>query len=433
MTRPVTVADMLAARDARAARQDDFRQRHGTALVSFTMNIAGEIKVDAPIQRAFTEGVRRIRRELERMHAPVLEHMEHTPFTGCEALWAVDADAALLKERMCRIEDADALGRLFDIDVIDADGRHLSRNTERPCLICGEPVRVCARSRAHSAAELSQRAHEIIDAHFQAAFVCRIGEMAQKALLFEAMITPKPGLVDCQNSGAHRDMDLFSFAGSACALRPYFEECVRIGIDGADPARLQYAGMQAEDAMLAAAGANTHKGAIFALGILCCAAGGCGEGRDLTAILAKAAELGKFFLRQMTASSKAETGGETQFRQYGLTGARGEAASGFRSVREIGLPALEAALAQGASLQQAGKAALLALMACVMDSNIIRRAGMDVQHWVMAEAARLQHSFTDDDLAALDAEMIRRNISPGGSADLLAVTLFLHFISRKEA
>ena len=433
MTRPVTVADMLAARDARAARQADFRQRHASPMISFTMNIAGEIKVDAAIQRAFAEGVRRIRRELERMHAPVHEYAEHTPFTGCEALWAVEADAALLKARMQQIEESCALGRLFDIDVIDGDGRHLSRNTERPCLICGGPVRVCARSRTHSAQELFRRAHEIIDEHCRAAFVCCIGEMAQKALLFEAMITPKPGLVDCQNSGAHRDMDLFSFAGSACALRPYFEECVRIGIDGADPARLQYAGMQAEDAMLAAAGANTHKGAIFALGILCCAAGCCGEGSDLTAILAKAAELGEFFLRQMTASGKGETGGETQFRQYGLTGARGEATSGFLSVREIGLPALEAALAQGASLQQAGKAALLALMARVMDSNIIRRAGMDVQHWVMAEAARLQHNFTDDDLAALDAEMIRRNISPGGSADLLAVTLFLHFISRKEA
>ena len=90
-------------------------------------------------------------------------------------------------------------------------------------------------------------------------------------------------------------------------------------------------------------------------------------------------------------------------------------------------------MAQGASLQQAGKSALLALMAHVMDSNIIRRAGMDAQRWVMAEAARLQQGFSDADLSALDAEMIRRNISPGGSADLLAVTLFLHFISLKEA
>ena len=325
------------------------------------------------------------------------------------------------------------MGRLFDIDVMDTDGTHLSRGTERTCLICGGPVRACARSRTHSAEALYAKAQEIIREHFQAQYARKVAQCAQRALLYEAITTPKPGLVDRMNNGAHQDMDLFSFASSACVLRPYFEACVRIGMDGADPARLQYAGMQAEDAMLAAAGANTHKGAIFALGILCCAIGGCGEGSGLDAILTKAAELGEFFLRQMTGSDKAVTGGETQFRQYGLTGARGEAASGFRSVRDIGLPALEAALAQGASLQQAGKSALLALMAHVMDSNIIRRAGMDAQRWVMAEAARLQQGFSDADLSALDAEMIRRNISPGGSADLLAVTLFLHFVSLKEA
>ena len=429
MTRPVTVADMLAARDARVARQADLRQQHGAPLVSFTMNIAGETKVDADIRRAFDEGVRRIQRELARMNAPVLAFVEQTAFTGCEALWAVEADAALLKARMQQIEESCALGRLFDIDVINSDGMHLSRENERPCLICGGPVRACARSRKHSAQELFQRAHEIMDAHFRETFVCHIGETAQKALLFEALTTPKPGLVDCHNSGAHQDMDLFSFASSACALRPYFEACVRIGLDGANPERLQYAGMQAEDAMLAAAGANTHKGAIFALGILCGAVGCCGERSGLDAILAKAAELGDYFLRQMTTSSSDETGGVQQFREYGLTGARGEAASGFRSVRKIALPVLQEKLAAGASLQHAGKAALLALMAHVMDSNVIRRGGMGAQQWMRDEAARLlQQGFSDDELSALDTEMIRRNISPGGSADLLAVTLFLHFI-----
>ena len=185
MNRPVTVADMLAARDARVARQADFRQRYGVALVSFTMNIAGGIKVDEAIRRAFAEGVQRIRRELARMSAPVLAYAERTPFTGCEALWAVDMDAALLKARMQQIEESCDLGRLFDIDVIDADGSHLSRHTERPCLICGGPVRACARSRTHSADELFRKAHEIIDDHFRTAFVCRIGELGQKALLFE--------------------------------------------------------------------------------------------------------------------------------------------------------------------------------------------------------------------------------------------------------
>lgn len=433
MTRPVTVADMLAARDARVARQADFRKTHHAPLVSFTMNIAGEIKVDTAIHRAFDEGLRRISRELERMQAPVLTYAQSTAFTGCEALWAVDAEAAQLKSRMCQIEESDELGRLFDIDVIDTDGTHLSRDSERPCLICGGPVRACARSRTHSAAELFQRAHDIINDHFRSYFIRRIGEMAQKALLFEALVTPKPGLVDCHNSGAHRDMGLFSFAGSACALRSYFEGCVRIGMEGADPARLQYAGMQAEDAMLAAAGANTHKGAIFALGILCCAAGKCGEQADLTAILASTGALGRYYLRQMESSVSAATGGEVQYRTLGLTGARGEAAGGFRMVVEGSLPALEKALQCGASLQEAGLHALVHLLAHVQDSNVIRRTGLDGQQWLTRQARLLlENGWTQADLIRLDEACIHRNISPGGCADLLAVTYFLHFIKSRE-
>lgn len=436
MSSPVTVQDMLRARDERAARQADFLNRYGVAVVSFTMNVAGEIKVDGEIRRAFDEGVRCIRRELARMHAPVLADFVHAPFTGCEALWAVDAAPELLKKHMQLIEESCPLGRLFDIDVIDAKGQHLSREQERSCLICGGPVRACARSRAHSVQQLSQRTHEIIEIHFREKLICRVGELAQKALLFEAALTPKPGLVDCRNNGAHQDMDLFSFISSACVLRPYFEECVRIGLKGGDPDRLQYAGLQAEDAMLAAAGANTHRGAIFALGILCCATGCCNGEASRDAVLARAAAIGAYYLSQMAGSDTAETGGERQFRQYGLTGARGEAAAGFPSVMKIALPVLEAQIARGASLQQASKTALLHLMAAVKDSNIIRRAGMSGQVWVSEQAAQLLHQgFTDDGLLALDEEMIRRNISPGGSADLLAVTLFLYFMKhpREEA
>ena len=197
------------------------------------------------------------------MERRVLAFEKTLAFTGCEALWAVGGDAETLKRGMCVLEEADALGRLFDIDVIDENGVHLTRGGERKCLICGGPVRACARSRAHSGTELYEKANQIIREHFQETFVRQIGEMAQKALLFEALTTPKPGLVDCENNGAHSDMDLFSFASSACALRPYFVRCVQLGMDNASARQLQYEGMLAEDAILAAAHANTHKGAVF--------------------------------------------------------------------------------------------------------------------------------------------------------------------------
>lgn len=430
--RRVSVQDMLDARDQRAARQQAFLSRHAVPLISFTMNIAGDVKCDPLIERAFREGIRRVERELERMGAAAVEKIETVSFTGCEMLWAVRFDAQALKRRMCLIEESDALGRLFDLDVIAADGSHLSRGSERSCLICHSPARACARSRAHSAQELYERAHSIIRTHFRERFARSIAEKAQRALLCEAVITPKPGLVDCRNSGAHSDMDLFSFLSSASSLRPYFETCVRLGMDGADEAKLQYAGMLAEDDMFTAAQANTHKGAIFSLGILCMACGRCGEGADLNEILQSAAEIGTFYLRELEMKKTAFTGGEQQYRQYGLTGARGEAASGFQSAAAIGLPALKKALAEGKTLEQAGCFALLNLMAQVHDSNIIRRAGMEGQQWAMQQA---RDALWDQapDLSTMDERFIERNISPGGSADLLAVTLFLSFLENAQA
>lgn len=432
--RRVGVEDMLRARDARAERQQTLLNKYHAPLISFTMNIAGEIKYDEEIRRAFEEGLRRILPQTERMSAPVLDHIITIDFTGCEALFAVQADASLLKERMCLIEEADALGRLFDIDVLDASGNHLSRGAERPCLICGAPARACARSRAHTASELFEKAHSIIHAHFQEEFFRQIGESAQRALLHEALTTPKPGLVDCENSGAHTDMNLLHFADSACTLRPYFERCARMGAEGASFQQLQYTGQQAEDAMFTSVGVNTHKGAIFSLGILCYAAGSCGEHAALDAILQKSADLGACFLEQMKKNARSETGGEVQYRQYGLTGARGEAASGFQSVRTIALPAIKEALASGKTLHQAGLYALMHLMKTVQDSNIIRRAGLDGQAFVMQQAQwALVEGCREETLREINQSFVQRNISPGGSADLLAATYFLYFLENRIA
>lgn len=431
--RHVEVADMLRARDERAMRQRELLEKYGAPLVSFTMNIAGSIKNNRWIRRAFLEGVRRIERQLERAEFAVLDCVKVDACTGCEALWAVRANAAALKARMCIVEEADALGRLFDVDVLDEHGEHLSRGSERKCLICGQNVRACARSRAHSADELFEKAHEIVAQFFREQFTLCVAETAQRALLWEAITTPKPGLVDRENSGAHRDMDLFHFLDSACALREYFAECVRIGQTGGDFVRLQYSGQDAEDAMRRAAGVNTHKGAIFSLGILCCAVGICGEGAGREAILERAASLGQCAMADFGSMQAARTGGEWQYRQYGLTGARGEAASGFASVQKIALPALERAISEGKSLEEAGLHALLALMAQVQDSNIIRRSGMEGQAWAQAQArALLATGFSQDDLRRMNERFVEKNISPGGSADLLAVTYFLWFLEQKD-
>lgn len=437
-TRAVGVADVLHARDMRAERQRRLLEKWGAPLISFTMNIAGSIKRDGLIERAFLEGAARVEAALKAHRAAVLEEIRTAAFTGCEQLWAVRAPAEDLKAWMRAIEEADALGRLFDLDVIDGGGRRLSRTEERKCLICGGPVRACARNRAHSAEALYHRAREIIAAHFDDVRAVRIGMCAERALLLEALVTPKPGLVDRANSGAHRDMDLFSFASSACALRHWFETCARTGMrlrgSEAEAAfeALRAAGVRAEAAMLrASGGANTHRGALFSLGLICCAAGMEDDGADAEAILRRAGEISAPALRELRAmdAQSASSAGERQYVSLGLSGARGEAAAGFPSVRQIALPALRRARAAGKNENDAGVDALLQLMARVEDSNVLHRGGEDALHALQARARELcENGAGEAEVRAFDGELIRANLSPGGCADLLAAAYCALFL-----
>ncbi len=433
------VMDVLQARDRRAARQQAMLNRHAAPLVSFTMNIAGEIKLDELILQAFHEGVHRVQAQLNCHGAAILEERQRIAFTGCEYLCCVRAEAASLKKWMQAIEEADPLGRLFDLDVIDPSGKRLSRGYERRCLICGNSARSCARARSHPAQEVYLRARSIIQEHFNRRRAAAIARCAQQALLCEALVTPKPGLVDRENSGAHSDMDIFSFGMSAAALHGYFEACAMLGMDmdltnhgAADVLEaLRLLGRHAEKAMLQAAGANTHKGAIFSLGILCCAAAMAGEEE----LLSKAASLAKPALVELASLTpdRAHTGGEQQYLSLGITGVRGEAAAGFPSVKNVALPALENALASGKSINDAGLAALVALMAQVLDSNVIRRGGMPAQQRVHARAQEmLAEGFDAAALRQLNDAFIREGISPGGCADLLAIAYFLHFYACEQ-
>lgn len=277
----------------------------------------------------------------------------------------------------------------------------------------------------------------------EAAFARQLGALAHQALLVEAELTPKPGLVDAVNDGSHRDMTLTSFQASAKALHPYFEAFVFAGIRAADePAAealmpLRALGLEAERAMLAATGnVNTHKGAIFAFGLLLGAAGRLwSQGHSLT-IEALCAVAGSFVsgLVQSELSERVKTAnsaGEYIFHRYGLTGARGEAESGFRSARDWSLPAYRRALEAGFDEESALLAALVALMANNDDTNLVARGGIEGLAFVKAEAQQLTPlSLCGPDafkaqLVSMDVRLISRNLSPGGSADLLAVTWFL--------
>ena len=452
----MTVPDMMTARDARAQAQRVLLARYpGAAVVCLCMNIAGPIKRTENIERAFAWGAAQVKAVLA-PYETLFDAAIHEK-TGPEAMICVRADAKAVKRRLCALEDGEALGRLLDIDVIAPDGGKISRTDiglpARRCLLCDKPAPVCARSRAHSVDALFERANAIIDAHFEDTFAKRTAENAQRALLCEVAVTPKPGLVDRHNAGAHKDMDVFTFIHSACALRPYFETCARIGLaHRAGDAQacfdaLRVPGLLAEDAMRrATGGVNTHKGAIFSLGIACASLGmGYGAPLDVHEALMRCGAMTGAQMRRELAEAKtgqARTFGEVIYQKAGIGGVRTEAAGGFASVREIALPRFRAALAAGLSLNDAALCALVALMAGTQDTNAVRRGGeagasamrseaqaMDGEIACALEAGELSKKIgrLKDELADWDERMSAAGISPGGCADLLAMALFMVF------
>lgn len=430
--RAVPLEDMLAARDARAARQKAWLDRYRVPLLCLTLNVAGPIKVTEWIHKGFEEAVRLTQAQLHRHAVPVRAFLRTEAFTGLEAMWAADSDAPALKRMLCRIEAHGRFGRLLDLDVIGTDGDKISREdiglAPRRCLLCGGEAAACARSRAHSVAELFGETEQILRAYFEDAYADRVAGLCVRALLYEVAVTPKPGLVDRHNSGAHKDMHFFTFLDSASTLWPYFRACVQTGLrakrpDGAFDA-LRYPGMLAEDEMLRATGGiNAHKGAIFSLGILAGALGlrwAQGLPFDAEAVCALGAEMTQKALLGEIAAKE------------GPGGARAEAASGFPSALRVGLPALKRALGEGLSLDEAGAYALCALMGAVEDANVLRRGGAARAAALRDAAQTLLAGFSLARMREMDAELIAAGLSPGGCADLLAVSFLLWFLEKEE-
>jgi triphosphoribosyl-dephospho-CoA synthase len=193
----------------------------------------------------------------------------------------------------------------------------------------------------------------------------------------------------------------------------------------------------------ATAGVNTHKGAVFALGLLAAAAGrleGRGDTATVDALCAECAAMTAHLVAdELRRPLAARTAGERLFQRHGMTGARGEAASGFATARRHALPAFRRARAAGLSTPFALHAAFLELLAENADTNLVSRGGIEGLEFVRAEARALRAAggIARADflprMEALDDELNRRNLSPGGSADLLSVTWFLsHFAEEKN-
>lgn len=269
----------------------------------------------------------------------------------------------------------------------------------------------------------------VLDCEFHAEYFDR---MCLDALCHEAMAWPKPGLVTPVDSGSHRDMHIGTFLASIDALQGSFSLMAEAGAQRLPFSTLQAIGIEAERKMhRATAGINTHRGAIFNLGLLVAAAACRGEDAALRDYSCGAV-VSKVWGEQIAAGRfrAPASHGNSVFRQFSAGGARMEAAAGFPAVYHVGLPALRRHLAAGH--ETARIACLLALMEHLPDTNLLWRGGQAGLDFVQQSAATFNsNSGVDapdwqDSLLRMHHAFVERNLSPGGSADLMAASWVAH-------
>lgn len=272
----------------------------------------------------------------------------------------------------------------------------------------------------------------------------------RKALLEEVYTTPKPGLVDLQDTGAHTDMDYHTFESSADAITPYIFRMLEEGkcwgeMPEALFLKIRRLGLQAEKAMFqATGGVNTHKGLIFTMGILAASAGFCQQKKqkiEIDEIFAMCRQMTNRVLEEEFAVLRQKiptTHGEILYRNYGEKGIRGEAQQGFPVLQNVSYPRLRYYREMGLEENASNINVLLHTMMKLNDTNVLARGSREDLKWLQKEAGRILEiggAFSQrgrEALAEMNRICIRRNISPGGAADYLAASVFLWNLEQLE-
>ncbi|MFT8824816.1 MAG: triphosphoribosyl-dephospho-CoA synthase CitG [Liquorilactobacillus mali] len=445
---------VLETREWRQNYQESLEMQFPNEIViGVKLNIPGPIKTSIYLKKMFLDGWKEL---LEQLRAASHEILFLRLFldkqTGPEGMLVVTGKINQIKQLTILFESSFLFGRLFDADVMSQNGDEyqLSRTQlgfeARRCLVCGRNAKFCAKEQRHTLNEIYRAIQKLIDEDNQKSNNMGrtedLAEIAVTALLYEVVTNPKPGLVDPASNGAHKDMDVFTFIESAQSLRSYFHLAQEIGFEFAGNSlpemfnQLRRVGVEAERKMFHATnGVNTHKGAIFSLGIFVCATAylqknGVYSQSTLTAtIKAMLINLLQNDFKEVSKKPKDKlSAGEFQFLKYKTMGIRGEAAAGYPAVFDLALPFLKSTKG---NINERLLNTLMYIAGHASDSNLIKRAQSltildEMKSW-SARFFELGGSQTVTGiqfLNELDEVFKRRNLSLGGSADLLILTIF---------
>ncbi|QIK56926.1 triphosphoribosyl-dephospho-CoA synthase CitG [Erysipelothrix sp. HDW6A] len=259
----------------------------------------------------------------------------------------------------------------------------------------------------------------------------RIVDLAIQALLDEASLEPKPGLVDPLDAGSHTDMNYDDFVASAYALKQSFENYLLQGLSFNGNQKelfnsIRSIGMDAEHDMYQVTNnVNTHKGANFLFGIILSAIG-YGNYPKLDTLITIIQEMTEGLVyEELEKNEKPKTYGEILYHEHGIKGIRGEVEEGLPTVMNHSLPIMM----QDKPTDLKVKEALLKLIEQNVDTNMLKRGGIEGLE-LGQELASSKYLDINDHLSKMNRVFKKHNLSPGGSADLLAVTIFLYNYDR---
>ena len=435
---PTTIEAILHAKEMRAFKQKELLSRHPLAsLISLSINIPSLIKLSHEAVVVHEIAHQALLEMVENEGIELLACESQLSPNGAESFFTCKADAKTLKTFTCKLENTHPLGRLMDMDVVDAMGNILSRSAlnlpKRRCFVCEEEAKLCARSQKHTYAELNAHIKTLVEKH---AFLHSIALWCERAMKTEVELTPKPGLVDQANSGAHRDMDIHTFYASIHAIKPFVLQWIQTAqtyaYEDAKESfkRLRQIGIGCEKAMFEATnGVNTHKGMIFCLAVFCGAMGrlkASDQRFTCKNVQAQMQALCANLVEDDLLHVKPNSAGARFFYETGSSGIRGIAQSGFAIIFETALPFFQASKKEEGEAV-ALKKTLLLLMSLLEDSTLWSRGGVEGLTYTKTKAQALLHvkpnaQNVDTLLREFDTDMIAKNLSPGGSADLLAMT-----------
>lgn len=419
--------------------------------VSLSLNVPGFPKSNSTVGAFFTLILTELKFHLK---SHLIEFQQKMDISGCDAagdffIVPISKGKLILPElkQICEdFEENHPLGRFIDVDLNDEEGMTFSSGKSKLCFYCKEkPAIECRRQNAHNLEHLRafmfSKMEEYCSQQRENTLAKQLSLLATKALLAEISLSPKPGLVDKFSNGSHTDMNYQTFLDSTAAISPWFGELVSAGFTFNDSNLtkalpvIRTIGLNMESAMFGATrNVNTQKGIIFLMGLSLFA---CGKlfSENVPFNIEKFRAIVKGICTDMVHnelvnhSHSAKTHGEIMFSQYGFSGARGEVESGFQTVFEFGLPQL------AGFTELSDKMLLkcfLAIAAHNNDTNILYRRGPDVLKTFQKLCIKALENFNETNYTAVIDFCKNENCSPGGSADILAVTIFVWSVINRE-